>query len=176
MHPNTDNNGRQKYTPAPYVQTPKQHPTTPTLFHQTDNPNPAPSFVNPSLTTVNYYTKTPQEYAPLTGSYSHRPSLKMDPTHNSTYHHHTSTLQSLQSARPISSSAWPEAGSTVQTQYQMENTDGRYEEDVALWHSFLNESGVRPPSGSGGPSGLVTSVAGEPIQYVLLAVSAPNLI
>jgi len=176
MHPNPNNDGGQKRTPGPNVHTSLQHLAMPTHFHQKDGPNPAPSFPHPTLTTVDYYTQNAQQYAPSTGSYSHHPSLKLDSSHSSTYHHRTSALQSLRPAHTISpSSQWPEAGSTVQPQYQMDSTDGRYEEDSALWHSFLNESGVPPFAGPGRPSELVTSVAGEPIQCVLLAVNSPNL-
>jgi hypothetical protein len=173
MHPNPDNDRGQKRTPAQYVHTSLEHLTTPTLIHQMDGPNTAPPFAPPTLTTVNYYSTAHQEYAPLTGPYSHHALLKMDSSHNSTYHHHhTSALQSLRSAHPVSSSEWPEASSTVQPQYQMDSTDGRYREDAALWHSFLSESSILPPSGSGGLSESITSVAGDPIQCVLLTASA----
>ena len=167
MQPDPNNNSGQKRTQAPYVHPSPQHITTPTLFHQSHQSDP-PSFVPPTLTTVNYYANTHQECAPLTGSYSHHP-----PSHNSSYHHHhTSALQSLRSAHPFSAVEWPEAGSTVQPQFQMDSTGGRYGEGVAFWHSFLNESNILPPSGSGGPSEPIASGSGEPIQYVLLAVSA----
>ncbi len=178
MHHNPNNSdGGQKRTPTPYGHTSLQHLTPPTLFHQTDGPNTTPSIAPPTLTTVNYYAKAHQEYAPLTGSYPHHPPLKMDSPHNSIYHHHhTSALQSLRSADPISSGEWPGAGSTLRPQYQMDSTGRRYGEDAALWHSFLNESSVRPPSGSGGPSDPITSVVGEPIQCVILqSVPKPHL-
>ena len=178
MHPIPNNgDGGRKRTRAPYVHTSLQHLTTPTLFHQTDDPNTAPSFAPPNSTTVNYYAEAHQEYAPLTGSYSRHPPLEMDPSHNSTYHHHhASALQSHRSAHPISSGEWPEAGSAPQPPYQMGSTDRRYGEDAVLWHSFLTESSVQPPSGSGGPSDTITSVVGEPIQCVLLQpVTKPPL-
>lgn len=178
MHPIPNNNdGGRKRTRAPYVHTSLQHLTTPTLIHQTDDPNTAPPFAPPTLTTVNYYAKAHQEYAPLTGPYSHHPPLKMDPSHDSTYHHHhTSALQSYRSAHPISSGEWPEAGSIPQPPYQMDSTDRRYGDNAAFWNSFLTESSVRLPSGSGDPSDPITSVVGEPIQCVLLqSVTKPHL-
>ena len=150
MHPN---DGGRKRTPAPYVRPPPQHLTTPTLFHQTDGSNSAPSFVRPTLASVNYFTDSPREYAPVTGSYPQHPSLKIDSSHshNSIYQQHAGTLQSLHSAGPVSAGVWPEASPTVQPPYQMDGINGRHEEDAALWHSFLNEPTLRPPLASGEP-------------------------
>ena len=164
------NNGGRKRTPAPYVDLSHQHLTTPTLFHQTDSSNPPPSFIHPTLTPVNYFTESPQEYAPVTGSY---PSLKMDSphSHNPIYHQHTGALQSVPSAGRLAVNVWPEVGSTAQPQYQMDGINRRHEEDAALWHSFLNEPTIRPPLSSGEPAELVipvASLARESIQYVLL--------
>ena len=181
MHPNPNNDGGRKRTLAPYGHPSLQHLTTPTLFHQADSSNSALSFAPPALTQVNYYPNSPQEYAPVAGPYSPHPSVQMDTSHshNSAHQQHTGTLQSLHSADPISSSLWPEVGSTVQPQYQLDSTNRRCDEDVALWHSFLNESTLRPSLSSQGPSEVATpvaSMAGDPVQYVLPVVSAPGLI
>lgn len=163
------NDGGRKRTSAPYVHPSAQHLTTPTHFHQTDGSHPAPSFVHPTLTSVNYFTESPQEYTPVTGSHPQHPSLKMDSSHshNSIYQQHTGPLQLHHSAGRIAANGWPEASSTVQPQYQMDSIDGRHEEDAALWHSFLNEPTLQPPLSSGEPPELVTpvaSMAGEPIR------------
>jgi hypothetical protein len=177
MHPNPENGGGRKRPPTPYVHPSLQHQTTSTPFHQTDAPNSIPSFSHPTLASIKYYTNNSQEFAPATGSDSCHPSLNVESSHNSTYPEHTRTPQSFYSAHPVpSSNQWPEAGLTIQPQYQMLSKNGRYGEEVGLWDSFLNESTPRPPLGPGGPFELVTpvaSAAGEPIQYVFFVVRNP---
>lgn len=176
MHPNPNKDGGRKHTPAPYVHPSLQLQTTPTPVHQVDGSNSVPFFPHPALTSANYFTNTSHGYAPVTGSYPHHPSFRMGSPHNSTYDQHPGSLRPLHSAHRVSSSSqWLDAGSTIQTQYQMDGTSGRYEEDAALWHSFLNGSTPRPPFRSEGQSEMLTSAAGEPIQYVILVVTTQTL-